>query len=104
MTEQLGLTQPLPETKHEVVRVVTSAPALLVAHLQALGATVAVPLLPSAVTRGGRVYEMEQDSVDLPAVAGVALHLIVASEPQISSVAEFRARVAARRAAQGGAA
>ena len=34
----------------------------------------------------------------------VALHLIVASEPQISSVAEFRAKVAARRAAQGGAA
>lgn len=90
------------DVKHEVVRVVTSAPALLVAHLQALGAKVTSPLLPAVHRRDGRMYETEHASVDMPPVAGVALHLVVVSEPRISSVAEFRARVEARRAAAGG--
>lgn len=90
--------------KHEVARVTTSAPALLIAHLASLGARVAIPLLPAVAKRNGRVYETHQASLDLPAVDGVALHLIVASEPVISSEAEFAAKRAALRALAGGAA
>lgn len=86
--------------KHEVVRVTTSAPALLIAHLEALGAAVVIPLMSTTALRHGRAYTMDQASVDMPPVGGVALHLIVASEPVITSEAEHLAKVAARRGKQ----
>ncbi len=81
--------------KPEVVRVTTSAPALLVAHLEALGATTVIPLMSTTTFRGGRAYTMDQASVDLPPVAGVALHLVVIGDETVTSEAEHER--AARR-------
>lgn len=91
----------LTVARPQVVTVTSSSPALLIEHLQALGAKVTVPLLDATTVRDGRAYVQVQASVDLPAVDGVSLHLVVSSEPVIIAAAEHRARVAARRGGGG---
>lgn len=86
---------------HAVARVICESPALLVAHLEALGARVVTPPLTAMVQRGdGRYVARTQASVDLLSTAGglPALHLIVADDPPPISASEFRARVALRQA------
>lgn len=86
-----------------VVRVETTQPELLLAHLVALGATVPVTIGERTVMVDGRPYRQLQASVDLPPHDGVALHLIVAGGRVGLSVEEFREVLERKRAAAGGA-
>lgn len=88
--------------KYSVVRVVTSQPELLIAHLAALGAGVPVPLAEHTVMVDGRPHRQLQASVDLPPHEGVALHLIVAGGPVGLTVEEFREVIERKRAGGAG--
>lgn len=87
----------------QIARVICESPALLVAHLEQLGAKVVTPPATALSARGdGRYVARTQASVDLPARGDLpALHLIVADDPPPISAAEYRARVAARQAKRG---